>query len=322
MASQQIQSVREAFFVHLDHGIRGAPEEEQFAQLLIAKDLAYLSLYVAEGMESSRERINGIDVLTGGKLDGGIVEGDSFAAWVSAVREKLGYDAEGTLIFISPSEQLFITAIQATEKTYRAYKQARDIDEFKKWRSSRRLVASPASLPEEYAARYIDYVVKPAFSEALLEIPLDKRDVTESAIEVWGDHLRNAIIECEKIDVTPAKVVSYLKANGYTPEQISLFSSKIANISFEKSSDATRVLSNAVSEVLLQTNNRADPESFNYKSINIEFYIKEWIYGNEAGKITGASAAPDAADNKLDHILFDERPLSVGMIPYIRLGAI
>ncbi|MCB2052423.1 MAG: hypothetical protein KDE63_13445, partial [Novosphingobium sp.] len=76
---------------------------QKFAELLFGKDLYYLGLFVAEGVnDKSAKRVTAIEAITGGPLDGGIdpSAGYAFLQWVDGVRASLGQPVNGRLLFV------------------------------------------------------------------------------------------------------------------------------------------------------------------------------------------------------------------------------
>lgn len=107
--------------------------EATLAELLFEKDLYFLSMYLAEGpTRDARLRIEGIETLTGGMLDGGIQPAawNKFMAWVNAVRLPLGGKQPGQLIFVLDPNKL-LKAIESALPEYNRYKDVRDMAEFR-----------------------------------------------------------------------------------------------------------------------------------------------------------------------------------------------
>lgn len=129
----EIERARLAFWENYPDGPKIAEAREEYATLLFYKDLFYLGLFIAEGMNyDSMERIKNMNLLTGGEVDGGIRSQRGiieFAKWVDAVRKSMGASKPGELLFAT-SPQKMLDAITANMPAYEKYREARDEIEY------------------------------------------------------------------------------------------------------------------------------------------------------------------------------------------------
>ena len=92
--TQQIQAARTRFFATVRDPVAHAKAEEEFAALLLEKDLYYIMLALTNpvrGGNSGPAFFEALDFLAGGKLDGGMGgTGMPFRALVRSLRSKLG----------------------------------------------------------------------------------------------------------------------------------------------------------------------------------------------------------------------------------------
>ncbi|QLC72354.1 hypothetical protein LPB260_16370 [Pseudomonas sp. LPB0260] len=130
-AQARIAQARQAFFAAKPNTPENEAAGRNFADALFGKDIFYLSLYVAEGVnEKSARRVHGLDLFTGGPLDGGIPSDGwfAFATWVDGVRASLGAPTNGQLLIVSSPDKL-LQALRDNQKLYEKYRIKRDRQE-------------------------------------------------------------------------------------------------------------------------------------------------------------------------------------------------
>lgn len=127
-ANAEMEKARRDFLRNYPNGADLAAARERLASLLFQKDLYYLSLSISEGLTPDNEqRLQLLDMLTGGALDGGIHPGAKadFADWVDAVRASLGARRRGELLFVTSGPDV-LKAIGDNMGVYERYLQRRD----------------------------------------------------------------------------------------------------------------------------------------------------------------------------------------------------
>ena len=134
-ANAQIQSARTAFWRQYPSGTNFAAAEEEFARLLMQKDLHYLMLAAMNWGEQGRDSGRGAGHLLeriGGQIDNGISNYalPEFERWVEAVMENFKREEKEGKDFVTLRLTFLSTAIQAAPKEYRIYQFARDWAEF------------------------------------------------------------------------------------------------------------------------------------------------------------------------------------------------
>jgi hypothetical protein len=151
-ANAAIEVARQKFFADRKAGISEPESLQEFEILLWQKDIYYMTPYLNEGMTPRAvKQFEGVEKLTGGKLDGGIPTEASgeFEDWVMTVRGALNAPAPGS--FWLPSQDELIAALIATSAQYDRYRAARDRAELWKWRKANRTAVPLADTPQQRA---------------------------------------------------------------------------------------------------------------------------------------------------------------------------
>lgn len=103
--------------------------EQDYAEVMYAKDLYYASQFLHEGFsENARRMEQGLPFLVGGTVDGGIPEDGraEFEAWVVGLRKSMGAVDGQRLFDGAVSQERIFKALQENEGLYRKYKVLRD----------------------------------------------------------------------------------------------------------------------------------------------------------------------------------------------------
>ncbi len=134
--NQQIAAARREFLESIKNPAKRAKAEAEFARLLYAKDVVYMSLYLSEGFSDSNvQKVRGLMLITGGELDNGIpAEGwNTFVDWVRGLRAYYGVTRDGQMLFLNPadagSKDKLMAALRSNDSLYDRYKAIRDRQE-------------------------------------------------------------------------------------------------------------------------------------------------------------------------------------------------
>ena len=318
--NQEIRTARANFFGGCAHGVRDPAASDAFASLLLQKDIYYLSLYLFEGMTpDAQRRVNATDTLTGGTLDGGLTAIGPFGTWTEAVRNAMHAPPSGQF-WLPPSPAEALTAIQSTAPQYALYQSARDRLEFDKWHSTQPVPAlatasptGPANTPEERAARYADYVLKPQIQRTVSQLPEDQREEARAKLTAWGTRMRNAIVGYETMEATPQLIGDYLHDAHY-PDDIA----ESAIASFANMHPATPAAANAaalsvLSQARQQWDLRLNPRSRPLEPVLkvFDLALHSFAYARGAGRLTseeGSNLSPGVSRDLLTYLFLVERP--------------
>ena len=123
----QIRGARHRFFAEYPNGKNFAQAEKDFAELLWAKDVYFMSMMLQTG--SMPEMSGKLDAVTGGTLDNGI-PGGAFPQWVSGIRASLGATSSRVPLASLFDERKLLAALEANKDAYAQYKKGRDEAEF------------------------------------------------------------------------------------------------------------------------------------------------------------------------------------------------
>jgi hypothetical protein len=291
-ANAEIEDARRQFFADCVNGIRGGVSEKNFAELLFEKDIYFLSLYMQEGMTPKALRqLKGIDILTGGELDGGLPPVEIFGVWVNAVRTALGAPPPGQLWLPTPAE--FIEGIAQTSDVYEKYKVSRDRAEFGRWRKSIRITVPAATTADQLADNYIKYILNPALDKAISEIPEGERASVLSKVDVWRDQMHHAILDLENVEVTPEKVAEELRFYKIDEDFIKFFIDSVDRARQSGEKDLPGIILRTQQEVFArqeQRNTQLRPRSGRALS-GLDWTNRTWVYTHEAGKLNAAQLA-------------------------------
>jgi hypothetical protein len=110
---------------------------DEFAQLLLAKDLLFADILVRDGINPHSEAVLAVMAMRGGRpLDGGIrpTALPSFRTWVRSIRSGLGATSDEALLM--PDQAAFEKALIASAGNFEAYRKERDLAETRIWRSA------------------------------------------------------------------------------------------------------------------------------------------------------------------------------------------
>ena len=316
--NQEIRTARANFFSGCAHGVRDPAASDAFASLLLQKDIYYLSLYLYEGMTpDAQRRVNATDTLTGGALDGGLTALGPFGTWTEAVRNAMHAPPSGQF-WLPPNPAEALTAIQSTAPQYASYQSARDRLEFDKWHSTQPAPAAtastgPANTPEERAARYDDYVLKPQIQRTVSQLPEDQREEARTKLTVWETRVRNAIIGYETMEVTPQLIGDYLR-NAHYPDDIAesaiaSFANMHPATSAAANAAALSVLSQARQQWDLRLNPRMRPLEPVLKVFDLALH--SFAYARGTGGLTseeGSNLSPGVSRDLLTYLFLVERP--------------
>jgi hypothetical protein len=289
-ANAELEQARRRFFADCVNGVRGSDAEKAFAELLLMKDIYFLSLYTNEGMTPAALRqLDGMDKLTGGKFDGGIPPwpaDEAFGVWVNAVRTALHAPPPGNLWLPIPAD--FLDAITKTSDVYGKYKVLRDRAEFGRWRKSIRTSAPPAKTTEEFADRYIKYILNPAIEETLPKIPESERVSALEKIDVWREQLRHAIIDFENVKVTPEKVADEMRRQNFNEDLIQVFLDTVNKARQSGAIDLNEAIISSQQDAIDRLDHIRDPRLRGRHvppPSSLEWANRWSVYANEAGKL-------------------------------------
>jgi hypothetical protein len=146
-----IAAARDAFLRNRGN----AAAEKRFAELLLAKDQYYFAQMAIEGTSDySQKRVAGINLVTGGALDGGIAPPaeDAFLRWVQAVRRTLGVRSDREMLIVTDSARVN-AAIAQHEAEYTSYRALRDRHEIESFELAERVNRQRAALTPESKQR-------------------------------------------------------------------------------------------------------------------------------------------------------------------------
>ena len=122
--NRRITAARKAYLADR----RDKAAEKRFADLLHAKDYYYFAQMLAEGTsEYSRQRVAGLNLITGGAVDDGIAPPAEplFFAWVDQVRATLGVKDRQQMLVLADTNRVD-AAIRQHDAEYKRYRAARD----------------------------------------------------------------------------------------------------------------------------------------------------------------------------------------------------
>ena len=108
---------------------RHAEAVRKYADLMFAKDLYFADQFLYEGFTDTARRMEeGMPMLTGGKIDGGIPEDgrEAFETWVIGLRKSLGAVGNQRLFKAAVKEESVVRALQQNQGLYEKYKVLRD----------------------------------------------------------------------------------------------------------------------------------------------------------------------------------------------------
>jgi hypothetical protein len=294
-ANAEIEEARRKFFADCVNGVRGKDAEKQFAEVLFAKDLYFLSLYASEGMTPAVLRhLDGIDNLTGGPFDGGIPPqpaNEAFGAWVEKIRATLHAPPPGQLWL--PTQGEFIHAIAVTSDDYARYRVLRDRAEFGRWHKSIRVNAPAAKTPVEFADGYIKYILTPDIDAAVANISESERAVALQKIAMWRGQPRQAIIDFESIEVTPDKLTAMLRQQKFSDDLVQMFIDAVDKARQSGNSNLNDIMPRAQQEIYVRWNRMTSGTHARIAPSvsNLEWGNRLFIYAEGAGNLTPGQRA-------------------------------
>ncbi len=324
--NQEIRTARVNFFAGCARGVRDPAASDAFASLLLQKDIYYLSLYLFEGMTpDAQRRVNATDTLTGGALDGGLTAIGPFGTWTEAVRNAMHAPPSGQF-WLPPSPAEALTAIQSTAPQYASYQSARDRLEFDRWHSTRPAPATasptgPANTPEERAARYDDYVLKPQIQRTVSQLPEDKREEARAKLTTWETRMRHAIVGYETMEATPQLIGDYLRKAHYPDDIVQSAMASFANMHPATPAAANAAALSVLSQARQQWDRRLNPRMRPLEPVLqvLDLALHDFAYARGAGRLTseeGSNLSPGVSRDLLTYLFLVERPQYKCCTPY------
>jgi hypothetical protein len=200
--------------------------------------------------------------------------------------------------------------LQNTSDVYAKYKALRDRAEFGRWHKSIRTNAPPAKTPEEHADRYIKYILNPEIEEALPGIPEGERASALEKIDVWREQLRRAILDFEKIEVTPEKVVGELRQKNFNEALIQFFIDAVDRARQSGNANLNEVIIRTQQEISarrekMESGTRTPLDRLEPSSFNVDYGNRMWIYAHEKGKLTSGQLGEMQYPNPSTATLFE-----------------
>ncbi len=298
-AGAEIARFRRAFYEELDSGVRGGQAEQEFSQVLLEKDVYYMSLYAAGGMLFGKQDVERVDKLGGRPIDGGIDPHAStmFGEWVSAIRQRLGAQNNEFIFFPSPLK--FREAFEASQAEYQAYKLVRDKYELRQWQMSRRPKLPKATTREEMADQYIESIVAPVLRDHLdLTQGSAKQEAEQTALD-WIAKLRRVIVDYELVELTTDNVVAVLRAYGgyYTDQDIASFLHQVGDTTKLDQQQREARFAAAVGRII-QAHDHARGSFSVVNEDMIALDLRTRAYAQTTGKLSESEAEAVAKDPK------------------------